>query len=172
MKSLKRSFAIFLAMLVLAASSTGCARTTVTENDGYSEKSQSVPQTTFLQQATGQRKQKTIPVPTPKSQVRISRKKTLRRRSPHQQQNRSRDKNNGNNADLDKTLCDEAVYDKAARTTQPTTAPPTAVSYNLDGLLGKSGTQIRNQFGSPATTQKSEYGFTWHIYHKRYADSS
>jgi uncharacterized protein YkwD len=65
-------------------------------------------------------------------------------------------------------------------TTKPTTVKPTTTvaattpaglsGIVLDNLLGQSASSITQQFGNPAATEKSEYGFTWYIYHRNYAN--
>lgn len=171
MKSLKRSFAIFIVMLVLAVSSTGCARTTVAENDGYSEKSQIGTSNNLSPTSDGAKEtENDTGADTEESSADITQEDTATTIAASTTKPEAATKTTAITPTSTKPSVTKPSTTKPPATTQPTTAPPTAVSYNLDGLLGKSGTQIRSQFGSPVTTQKSEYGFTWHIYHKRYAD--
>jgi uncharacterized protein YkwD len=51
-----------------------------------------------------------------------------------------------------------------------TTAPAKPSGIVLDNLLDKSAAYITEQFGKPVAIEKSEYGFSWHIYHKNYAN--
>lgn len=180
MKSIKRSFTMLLAMLVLAASSTGCARTTVAENDGYSEKSQISTSNNLSPTSDGAKEtQNDTDTDTEESSADITQEDTATTpaltikpetttKSTATSPTTTKPATTKPTATTPTTTKPSTT--KPPATTQPTTAPPAAVSFELDGLLGKSGTQIRGQFGSPVTTQKSEYGFTWHIYHARYAD--
>lgn len=171
MKSLKRSFAIFIAMLVLAASSTGCARTTVAENDGYSEKSQIGTSNNFSPTSDGAKEPESdTGTDTEESSADITQEDTATTIAASTTKPEATTKTTAITPTSIKPSATKPSTTKPPATTQPTTAPPTAVSYKLDGLLGKSGTQIQSQFGDAVATQKSEYGFTWHIYHKRYAD--
>ncbi len=65
---------------------------------------------------------------------------------------------------------------KAPSTTKPTTSAPAASTppvnpsvIMLDSLFGLSAAHITQQFGSPAAIEKSEYGFSWYVYHKNYS---
>lgn len=65
-------------------------------------------------------------------------------------------------------------------TTKPTPPPTTtkapikpaqpAYICKLDNLIGKPLADITAQFGNPAAQEKSEYGFSWYVYHKNYAN--
>ena len=58
-------------------------------------------------------------------------------------------------------------------TTTTVPAPTVAVKSSIiavDKLIGKSGADVRRRLGKPVATEKSEYGFDWHVYHKNYTD--
>ncbi|MGI6248092.1 MAG: CAP domain-containing protein [Acutalibacteraceae bacterium] len=73
-----------------------------------------------------------------------------------------------------------ATQPPPATTTKPTPPPTTtkapakpaqpAYSCKLDNLIGKPLADITAQFGNPAAQEKSEYGFSWYVYHKNYAN--
>ncbi len=55
-----------------------------------------------------------------------------------------------------------------APTAAPTKAPVNTSQIILENIIGKTGSYVTEQFGKPVVTEKSEYGFYWHVYHKNY----
>lgn len=50
----------------------------------------------------------------------------------------------------------------------PATAPLKPFNEMLDTLIGQSVAYVTQQFGSPIAVEKSEYGFSWYVYHNNY----